>query len=158
VGARVAKGIAQRLRLSKFDQDRIFTLVRWHMFHYQPHETDSAIRRFMRRVGLDNVNDILDLREADRLGSGARQTSWRLEEMKQRMIDQLHQPFAITDLAITGNDLMSELHLEPSRVIGEILKFLFEQVLEQPELNDRTKLLELAKTYLDHSSPKEIGR
>jgi poly(A) polymerase/tRNA nucleotidyltransferase (CCA-adding enzyme) len=150
IGARVAKGIAQRLRLPKRDQDRIFTLVRWHMFHYQPHETDAAIRRFMRRVGLENVNDILDLREADRLGSGARQTSWRLEEMKERMIEQLHQPFAITDLAISGNDLMAEFNLVPGKIVGDTLKKLFEQVSEQPELNTREKLLELAQTYLDH--------
>lgn len=63
VGARVAKDVAKRFRLSKYDCDRIFTLVRYHMFYYQPTLTDAAIRRFMRKVGLQNVNDILDLRQ-----------------------------------------------------------------------------------------------
>lgn len=145
VGARTAKSIAQRLRLSKHDTDRIFLLVRFHMFHYQPENSDASIRRFMRKVGLENINDILDLREADRLGSGARKTSWRLEEMKQRMVEQLHQPFSIGDLKINGNDLMDKLKLEPGPQIGKILEQLFELVLENPELNNLDSLLEEAK-------------
>jgi len=148
IGARVAKKIAQRFRLSNHDCDRVFALVRYHMFYYQPHNTDSAIRRFMRNVGLENINDILDLREGDRLGSGARKTSWRLEEMKDRMVAQLHQPFAITDLAINGDDLIKELGLKPGPVIGKILHTLFEKVLDNPELNEREKLLEEAKQIL----------
>lgn len=148
VGARMAKSIADRLRLSKHDIERVYLLVRQHMFYYQPENTDASIRRFMRNVGLENINDILDLREGDRLGSGARKTSWRLEEMKQRMIEQLHQPFAITDMAIDGTDLMNELDLKPGRIIGEILNYLFEKVMEEPELNSRDSLLSMARNYL----------
>lgn len=148
VGSRMAKNIAKRLRLSKKDIDRIFILVRYHMFYYQPNHTDASIRRFMRNVGLENINDILDLREADRLGSGAKKTSWRLEEMKQRMIDQLHQPFAITDLAVNGNDLMEVLDIKPGPKLGELLQKLFEQVLENPELNTKDHLLDAAKKLL----------
>ena len=152
IGSRMAKDIAVRFRFSKQDIERVFLLVRYHMFYYQPHNTDAAIRRFMRKVGLENINDILDLREADRLGSGARKTSWRLEEMKERMISQLHQPFAVTDLAINGNDLMQEFQLKPGRVIGQVLQTLFEKVLEQPELNTRDQLLSLAKTLISEFS------
>lgn len=148
VGARIAKQIAERFKLSRRDVQRIFVLVRQHMFYYQPYHTDAAIRRFMRNVGLDNVNDILDLREGDRLGSGARKTSWRLEEMKQRMIEQLHQPFDVTDLAINGNDLMTELNIKPGPMIGKILNQLFEEVMENPEKNTREYLLERAKDLL----------
>lgn len=145
VGARIAKQIGQRLRLSKKEIERLFILVRQHMFYYQPHNTDAAIRRFMRKVGLHNIDDILDVREGDRLGSGARKTSWRLEEMKQRMIEQLNQPMEIKDLAINGNDLMSELNLTPGPQLGRILQSLFQEVLEQPELNTREQLLPKAK-------------
>lgn len=148
VGSRIAKKIAERLRLSKAECDRVFTLVRYHMFYYQPDNTDASIRRFMRKVGLQNVNDILDLREADRLGSGARMTSWRLEEMKQRMVEQLHQPFAVTDLAINGHDLMNDLNLKPGRMIGEILNSLFEMVLDHPEKNTKEVLLTEAKKII----------
>ncbi|MCA9368681.1 MAG: HDIG domain-containing protein [Pseudomonadales bacterium] len=145
VGAHMAKSICRRLKLSKEETERIFILVRNHMFYYQPENTDASIRRFMRKVGLNNIDDILDLREGDRLGSGAKKTSWRLEEMKQRMVEQLHQPFAIKDLAINGHDLMNELGLKPGPRLGEILQQLFEEVLEDPELNTREALLEKAK-------------
>ncbi|NCN82866.1 MAG: HDIG domain-containing protein [Candidatus Pacebacteria bacterium] len=148
VGARTAKAIAQRLKLSKKDIDRMFILVRYHMFHYQPEMSDAAVRRFMRKVGLANIDDILDVREGDRLGSGARKTSWRLEEFKQRMIAELHQPFAITDLAIDGSDLMRELDLQPGPKIGHLLQTLFEVVLENPEKNEKTVLLGLARELL----------
>lgn len=148
IGARVAKKIADRLKLSKRDSQRIFILVRHHMFHYQPTMTDAAIRRFMRKVGLENINDILDVRIGDRLGSGSKETSWRLEEMKQRMLSQLHQPFSITDLKINGTDLMTELQLKPGPIIGKILHELFEHVLENPELNEKGKLLEIAKKII----------
>lgn len=143
IGSRVAKKIAQRLKLSKAEIERIFILVRYHMFYYQPENTDASIRRFMKKVGLENIDDILDLREADRLGSGARKTSWRLEEMKERMVQQLHQPFSITDLAINGTDIMQHCNIKPGPQLGKILNELFELVLENPELNTKEKLLEI---------------
>lgn len=151
IGSRIAKTIAKRLRLSNEEIERIFILVRYHMFHYQPENNDASIRRFMKKVGLENINDILDVREADRLGSGARKTSWRLEEMKQRMIEQLHQPFSVGDLEIDGNDLMKELNLKPGKIIGEILNDLFEKVLDNPELNTKEQLLEIAKKFTSSS-------
>ncbi len=149
VGSRMASKIAKRLRLSKKAEEQIFTLVRYHMFHYQTHDTDAAIRRFMRKVGLHYIDDILDLREGDRLGSGARKTSWRLEEMKQRMIEQLNQPMDLKDLKINGNDLMSEFNLQPGRILGEILNYLFELVLDNPELNTKEQLLKESQKYLE---------
>jgi putative nucleotidyltransferase with HDIG domain len=148
LGSRIASKIANRLRLSKKDVQRIFILVRYHMFHYQEHHSDASIRRFIRRVGFENIDDILDLREGDRLGSGAKKTSWRLEEMKQRIIEQLNQPMGLDDLTIDGNDLMKELSLKPGPILGEILDKLLEKVLENPELNEKEKLLEEAKKLI----------
>ncbi len=149
IGSRIAKKISRRLRLSKQNLNRIFILVRYHMFYYQPHNTDSAIRRFMRKVGLENIDDILDLREADRLGSGARRTSWRLEEMKQRMISQLNQPMDVTDLAINGHDLMDKLGIAPGPLFGTILSQLLEDVLENPKLNTKQTLLKKAALIIE---------
>lgn len=141
IGARTAKDVAQRFKLSKEDTQRIFTLVRWHMFHYQTSMTDAAIRRFIRRVGVENIEDIMALREADRLGSGSKRTSWRLEEMKERIEAQFHQPMQVRDLVIKGEDVMEVLGIPPSRKVGDILQILFEEVLDDPEKNTREYLL-----------------
>ncbi len=149
LGSRLASKIATRLKLSKKDIQRIFILVRYHMFHYQEHHSDASIRRFIRRVGFENIDDILDLREGDRLGSGAKKTSWRLEEMKKRIIEQLNQPMGLDDLDINGNDLMSELSLKPGPILGEILDKLLEKVLENPKLNTKEQLLKKAKELIN---------
>lgn len=155
IGAHLAKKICARLKLSREQTSRVFLLIRHHMFHYLPENTDASIRRFMRQVGLENLNDILDLREADRLGSNARKTSWRLEEMKQRMIAQLHQPMQVRDLAIDGHDLMAEFDLKPGPILGRILNCLLEQVLEDASLNERDKLLATAKILLEQEEQGE---
>lgn len=142
VGARIAKLIAQRLRLSKNDCNRIFTLVRWHMFTYDNFVTDAYIRRFINRIGTDNLEDIFALRIGDRVGSGSKATSWRLEELKDRVWAELHQPMKITDLAINGNDIMEALAIKPGPQIGKILNSLFEDVMEHPEHNTKEYLLE----------------
>lgn len=145
VGASLAYQIAQRLRFSREQTKRLVTLVRHHMFTYNPNYSDAAIRRFMRKVGLENLNDILALREGDRLGSNAAKTSWRLEEMKQRMIAQLHQPLQVRDLAINGHDLMQHFNLPPGPILGKILQQLMELVLEDSSLNTKETLLKKAE-------------
>ena len=57
VGASIARNIAQRLAFSKKDREKLVTLVRWHQFTVDEHQTDRAIRRFIRRVGKENLKD-----------------------------------------------------------------------------------------------------
>ncbi len=141
VGTKMVANIADRLRLSNKERKKLLTLVRFHQFTVDEKQTDSAIRRFIRNVGPENVPDILELRVADRLGGGARETSWRLEEFKKRLIEVQKQPFSIKDLKIDGNDVMKTLGLSPGPRVGEILKILFEEVVEKKIENERTVLL-----------------
>ena len=144
MGARVARAIAERFRFSKKDIQRVFTLVRWHMFVYDPKVTDAYIRRFIRRVGKEHIHDMIAMRVADRVGSGSKSTSWRFEEMKARIEEQLVQPFTMNDMNIDGDDLIKEFNLKPGPQLGKMLKSLFNQVLEDPTLNTTQKLLEIA--------------
>lgn len=141
-GAHIASKIADRLRLSKKQREKIFTLIRWHMFSVDETVTDHAVRRFLRRVGIDNVRDMIDLRIGDRLGSGTQTAeSWRLKRFKEMIEKELNPPFSINDLAIDGTDIMEELNINPGRQVGEILKTLFEEVDENPSLNTKDYLL-----------------
>ncbi len=148
LGARIAKQIGLRLRLSKKDVQKLFILVRWHMFMYDSHVTDAYIRRFIRRVGVENIPDMIALRIADRLGSGSKPTSWRFEEMKQRIEGQLKQPFTMNDMAIDGNDLMKEFKLKPGPQLGKILHELFKIILEEPTKNTKEQLLQIAQSLI----------
>lgn len=147
IGGRIAKRIAERLRFSKEESERLYLLVRYHQFTVDEHQTDSALRRFIRKVGIENVPDMLDLRVGDRLGGGARETSWRLEEFKKRLIEVQKQPFAIKDLKITGHDVMQELDLKPGPKVGKILADIFKKVEDKKIDNEREQLLKLLNEY-----------
>lgn len=145
VGASIAKNIAQRLRLSLKEQKRLTTLVRWHQFTVDERQTDKAIRRFIRNVGKENLTDILELRRADRLGGGARETSWRLEKFKARLAEVQKQPFTVTDLKVNGYDVMKILNISPGPLVGKVLNQLFNMVVENKIKNDREVLLQEIK-------------
>lgn len=154
VGAKMATEICDRLKFSKKDKQKVVTLVRWHMFTVDEHITDSAVRRFIRRIGADNVTDMIDVRIGDRLGSGTQTAeSWRLKLFKKRIEEQLAPaPFSITDLAIDGNDIMQELQVKPSKQIGELLKKLFEEVDEDLTKNTKEYLLKRIKELYSPAS------
>lgn len=147
VSVRIAENIADRLRLSNKEKDKLLILIRWHQFTVDERQTDSAIRRFLKNVGLQNVEDMLALRVADRLGGGALETSWRLEEFKKRLVEVQKEPFSIKDLKIDGNDVMKELNLDPGPRVGEVLEKIFAEVEEKKVENERNSLLEKLKTF-----------
>jgi tRNA nucleotidyltransferase (CCA-adding enzyme) len=141
VSTKIAQNIAERLKFSNKERDKFITLVRWHQFTLDEHQTDSALRRFINNVGKENIEDMLALRVADRLGGGARETSWRLEEFKKRLVEVQKQPFTVRDLKIDGNDVMKELNLKPGPEVGKILNDLFDKVVEKKIENKKEELL-----------------
>jgi len=152
IGTSIVRNIAERLKFSKKDRDKLVTLVRWHQFSVDEKQTDSALRRFIRRVGKENLKDMLDLRTGDRLGGGARETSWRLKLFIKRLEEVQKQPFTVTDLKVDGNDVMEILRIGPGPLVGKVLNVLFAEVVEDIKKNEREYLLkrikEIGKTLL----------
>ena len=148
VGARIAKNIALRLKFSRNENERLFKLVRWHQFTVDETQSDKAIRRFIKKVGVENIDDMLELRRADRVGSGAKETSWRTEEFKNRIIEVQKQPFTVRDLNIKGDEIMKLLNLEAGPKVGNILKQLFREVEDNNIPNEKDILLEEAKKFI----------
>lgn len=146
IGASIARNIGRRLRLSKKDRERLFKLVRWHQFTVDERQTDKAIRRFIRNAGKENLADILEVRRADRLGGGARDTSWRLELFKKKLVEVQKQPFSVTDLKVNGNDVMKILKIGSGPLVGKVLNQLFEEVEEDKTKNKKEYLKKRIKT------------
>jgi len=141
-GGRQVLDISKRLSLSRADREKLFKLVRWHQFSVFENQTDKALRRFIRHVGLENVEDMMDLRIGDRLGGGLQQPeSWRLKLYRQRLKEVLKKPFTVADLKVNGHDVMKILNLKPGPGVGKILNNLFEEVLEDSKKNERKYLL-----------------
>lgn len=144
-GKRVLE-IAKRFNLSKKQTDKLYRLVRWHLFTVDENQTDSAIRRFIKNVGIENIEDMIALRIGDRLGGGTqRAVSWRMEKFGSRIKEVLKKPFSISDLKINGNDVMKALDIKAGPKVGEILNKLFKEVLEDSSKNNKEYLLNRIK-------------
>lgn len=142
VGKKQAENIAERFKLSNKQKDKLITLVAEHQYTVSETQTDKAIRRFIRSVTKEYLQDMLDLRTGDRIGSGAKPTSWRNELFKKRLEEVQKQPFQIKDLKIDGNDVMKLLKIKPGPKIGSILKKLFDKVSEGKLKNEKQALLD----------------
>jgi hypothetical protein len=122
-------------------------LIAEHMFHYEENWGDAAVRRFIIRVGEENLNNLYSLRLADSYGMAKIETAPdSLLPLMERVNAVLAEKKALSlkDLSVTGNDLVS-LGIEPGKRMGLILKDLLEAVLDDPELNTKEKLLEIAQ-------------
>lgn len=149
-GEKMAAQIADRLKLSNEQKQKLVTLVAKHQFTVSELQTDKAVKRFIREVGIENIEDILAVRTGDRIGSGATPTSWRLDLFKKRLIEVQKEPFKITDLKVNGDDVMAALHIKPGPQIGKILKSLFESVENGELKNEREILLQKLHTLDAH--------
>ncbi|HZP97821.1 MAG TPA: HD domain-containing protein [Candidatus Limnocylindria bacterium] len=148
VGEAKARAILRRWKFDKETVGEVTHLIRHHMFWYQTDWTGSAVRRFMSKVGIENIPALFALRRADNIGSGARSPRmYALDALWQRVQEEIQaaNAFSPRDLAIDGNDVMRELGLRPGPEVGRILRALFERVLDDPDLNTRERLLALAR-------------
>jgi tRNA nucleotidyltransferase (CCA-adding enzyme) len=152
VGAEIADPIAARLRFSNDERARIVDLVRHHLFHYSDEWTDAAVRRWIRRVGKDRVEDLYLLNEADvrAKGKDAMPDLEALAGLKVHVAKVLAEGAALStrDLEVNGRDLMQGLAMKPGKAIGEVLEALLEIVTQDPKENDRERLLAHAKEIL----------
>ncbi|HEX8974818.1 MAG TPA: HD domain-containing protein [Patescibacteria group bacterium] len=147
VGSKIARQILRRLRFSNEIIDKVALLVDNHMFYYNPEEVgDSSVRRLIKKVGLENMKDLIDLRIADRLGSGTpKGKPYKLRHLEYMIEKVSHDAVSVKMLKINGSDLMKELDLKPSPKIGAILDVLLAEVIEDASKNDREHLLKRAK-------------
>jgi len=152
IGAKMVKRVMKRLKFSNEQVDCVNNLILNHMFHYTDEWTDGAVRRFIRKVGLDKIDSLFTLRMADRKGNGARKgLPAPIERLKRRIEHVIEQEnaFTVRDLDINGTILMDEFGLKPGPLIGTILNELLELVLDNPELNIRETLLSRARDIID---------
>jgi len=146
ISVRLASSALRRLKLPNETIDSVLHLVKHHMFNYTEDWTDSAVRRFIARVGADKVGPLFDLRMADSAAIAGAAPDPRLLEPFRRRISALQEgeaAFRIGDLAVNGNDLAG-IGIPKGPVMGRILAELLETVLDDPEQNRKEALLVIA--------------
>jgi len=167
MGSDLAEQIMKRMKFSQTEIKRVKILIENHMFYYphikedmtkeekeniEKHEwTDAAVRRFIQRVGEENIDDLFKLRLADAQSNPA--TAFKPEEITilQKRISEVRKQdmvLKVTDLDITGQDLM-DLGIKKGPKIGIILNELLDMVIEDPLLNTKEILTKKAKELAD---------
>ena len=161
VGASLAEAWLTELHAPRLLTADTANLVRHHMFAYDASWTDAAVRRFIRRCGASAIEDLLDIRAADNVGSGLAPDVDGLESLRARCREQLEARVALdlSGLAINGDDLMKALEIPAGPGLGRLLDRLLEMVVIDPMLNDRSRLLTLARELVaaDEPSPGPAG-
>ena len=149
IGAEMAEPMLARLRFSNDERARIVGLVRHHLICYDSSWSDAAVRRWVKRVSPELLEDLYELNRADVLGKGrdASDDLERLRQLQERVEALMAQGAAMTvrDLDVDGNVLMRELGRSPGRWLGDLLASLLDEVIERPELNEREALLARAR-------------
>jgi len=142
VGAKTTAQILNRLKFPKKDIEKITKLVRYHLFYYNVDEvSDSSVRRLVRQVGPENMEELLQVRMADRIGSGVPKAEpYKLRHLKYVIEKVSQDPISTKMLKVGGNDIMNILNISPSPKVGQILDILLGYVLEDPKKNEKNFL------------------
>ncbi|MBU2101456.1 CCA tRNA nucleotidyltransferase [Patescibacteria group bacterium] len=147
LGEKITRDIMNRLKFPKEMIKKVTLLVREHMFVYDPEVvTEKGVRRLLHRVGEENADDLIKVREADRIGSGVPKAQpYRLRHLQAMIEKAKGEPVSVKQLKIDGGVLIKEVGMEPGPKMGYVLAILLEEVLDEPKLNIKKELLEKAR-------------
>jgi tRNA nucleotidyltransferase (CCA-adding enzyme) len=145
-GGRTAREIMRRLKASNTDTEYVATLVAKQADLFPPDAPDAGVRRWLLHVPPALVNDLFRLRmalwRALPVERGERDLIERWRHVRRVLADA--PPLTTADLAVDGRDL-KQLGLEPGPQFGEILRALLDAVVEDPSLNRRETLIDMAR-------------
>lgn len=159
VSAKMTVRILSRLKFSKKDIEKVTKLVRYHLFYYNVDEVgNSSVRRLVRQAGSENMEELLQLRMCDRIGSGVPKAEpYKLRHLRY-IIDKVAQdPISVKTLKVSGSDVMKALGIEPGPKVGQILDVLLGYALEDPQKNKK-ELLEKEILKLSKLSDEKLKK
>ncbi len=150
LGAKMAVDIMKRLKLDNDTIAKVKTLILYH--DDRPEITPKSVRRMMNRIGVEFLPNLILVKRADVLA----QSEYKQAD-KLAYIDALEKAYllaleneecvSVRDLKIDGKDLL-KLGLSQGKAIGDCLKYLLEQVLENPKVNEKAKLEAEAQKWM----------
>jgi poly(A) polymerase/tRNA nucleotidyltransferase (CCA-adding enzyme) len=139
VGAKITAQILNRLKFPKKEIEKIVKLVRYHLFYYNVGEVgESSVRRLVRKVGPENMEELLQVRMADRIGSGCPKAEpYKLRHLRYLIEKVSQDPISVKMLKVNGEDVMRILKIPPGPKVGQVLDILLGYVLEDPKKNEK---------------------
>jgi hypothetical protein len=127
---------------------KVTRLVSLHMINYDSEWSDGAIRRLVRRAGMDLSDRLISFRRADLLAHGHKDKKPDLLAELEERIGRLRDVRVANDLstlAVDGGIVMDSLGIPPGPDVGRALNMLLEKVTDQPDLNTKEALIGILK-------------
>ncbi len=147
MSVKIADTIMKRMKYDNRTREKVIRLVRWHDYRIKPCEV--SVRKAVYRIGKEDFEDYLLIRNADIRAQGSRYLDEKLEQ--QRMIEGIYRkvlnsgdPLSLKELVVNGNDLLNA-GVREGQDIKAALNYLIKKVLEDPSLNQKHVLLGLVK-------------
>ena len=146
----IAEKLMLNLKFSKLDTERVCKIIRYHSL-YRQNIDEIFVKKMLNRFGEEDIYRYLEVVEADRKTHN--NDICNLEDLEQiktilKKIQETKPPLSIKDLKISGKDLL-KVGVPKGKIIGEILDYLMEKVLEDENLNNYETLINLAINYKD---------
>lgn len=139
----ITKEVLTRLHFSNDLIKNSLVLINDHM-NYSKDLNKKYVKRQLQRIGYDNLNNLIDLQIADKLSKKGDKDLSYFEEKRRILREIVEEPYLRNHLTINGDDLKA-LGIQEGPLLGEILDYLLEVVIENPKKNNRTDLLEIVK-------------
>lgn len=153
---RIGIGLIQhdlkRLKFPNKVTKKTVALSKLHMRHFDPVTGKKSIRKLLRELKEAQVhpNEFIRIRIADHKANlkTKNYTLSYIKSIAKRFDQELNNEevaFSVKSLAVNGIDVMNILDIEPSPLVGDVLKALLAQVMDEPELNKRYILIDMIK-------------
>lgn len=144
VSMKMARDIFRRLKFDRDTMDRVCNLIRFHDDRYPPEP--KSIRKAINMVGEQDFPLLFEIRYADTMAQSTyeREEKLSLIEKSRQVYDKIIADgdcINLKSLAVKGNDLIA-MGIEPGKAMGEMLKLMLLDVLEDPKRNSKDYLLD----------------
>lgn len=154
VSEKYAEAILRRLKMDNQTIKEVMHIVYWHDYGLDGGLKQNTLRRALSELGIEYLDAFEAIRTADMRGQSDYKKEWKEANLVDvmsgfRKVIEEKNALKITDLLIKGSDLI-ELGVPQGKMVGEILKTLMDEVLEDPEMNNRDALLKRAKELLNN--------
>ncbi len=143
---KIADDVLHKLRMDRDLMHDILVLIENHDVHID--SSPMAVKKMLARTGENLFFKLLTLQEADNSAKNMQYIEDKLSKIravldKAQQIIAEGQPYTVSQLQINGRDLI-KLGYRAGREIGDTLKFLLDEVLIDPKLNNRDYLIRRA--------------
>ncbi len=147
MSVKMAHKIMERMKYDNRTREKVVRLVRWHDYRIKPCE--ESVRKAVYRIGKEDFEDYLLIRDADIRAQGSRYLNEKLEH--HRLIEALYRevlnsgaPLSLKELVVNGHDLL-DAGVKEGQDVKDTLNYLMKKVLEDPGRNQKNVLMEFAR-------------